>query len=364
VLLCWLFLLPAPCGWSGAPDDRGKSDLPRTRLDRFNLLLYHDPAGQVRPVKSLADWAERRAEAVRGMIAVTGPVPGPEKRVPLDVRVESEEDCGAFVRRFLTYAAEPGERVPAYLLLPKAALTAGVKCPAVLSLHQTHALGQKVVVGLGQSTNDEYGVELAQRGFVCLAPAYPQLANYQPDLKALGYRSGVMKAIWNNMRGLDLLESLPFVRGARFGAIGHSLGGHTAVFTAVFDPRVVIVASSCGLDAFVDYMDGNIRGWTSERYMPRLLDYSLAEIPFDFSELIGALAPRVCFISAPLGDTNFKWRSVDAIARAAAPVYELYGAPDRLRVEHPNCGHLFPTEMRTLAYRLLEQTLRSEARDH
>ena len=346
---------------AGRPwQERSAPDTPRS----VQPLLYHDPAGQVRPVKSLADWAERRAEAVRGMIAVTGPVPGPEKRVPLDVRVESEEDCGAFVRRFLTYAAEPGERVPAYLLLPKAALTAGVKCPAVLSLHQTHALGQKVVVGLGQSTNDEYGVELAQRGFVCLAPAYPQLANYQPDLKALGYRSGVMKAIWNNMRGLDLLESLPFVRGARFGAIGHSLGGHTAVFTAVFDPRVVIVASSCGLDAFVDYMDGNIRGWTSERYMPRLLDYSLAEIPFDFSELIGALAPRVCFISAPLGDTNFKWRSVDAIARAAAPVYELYGAPDRLRVEHPNCGHLFPTEMRTLAYRLLEQTLRSEARDH
>ena len=28
-----------------------------------------------------------------------------------------------------------------------------------------------------------------------LAPAYPLMAGYQPDLKALGYQSGTMKAI-------------------------------------------------------------------------------------------------------------------------------------------------------------------------
>src|SRR5205807_3270171 len=139
------------------------------------------------------------------------------------------------------------------------------------------------------------------------------MANYQPDLKALGYRSGTMKAIWDNIRALDLLESLAFVKRQRFGALGHSLGGHNAIFTAVFDPRIAVVVSSCGFDSFQDYMDGDIKGWTSERYMPRLLEYRarLAEIPFDFYELIGALAPRLVFISAPRGDTNFKWRSVD-----------------------------------------------------
>ena len=58
-----------------------------------------------------------------------------------------------------------------------------------------HALGQKVVVGLGKSTNDEYGVELATRGYVVLATPYPLLANYHPDLKALGYPSGTMREI-------------------------------------------------------------------------------------------------------------------------------------------------------------------------
>jgi len=56
-----------------------------------------------------------------------------------------------------------------------------------------------------------------------LAPAYPLLAGYQPDLKGLGYQSGTMKAVWDNVRGLDLLDALPFVRPGRYAAVGHSL---------------------------------------------------------------------------------------------------------------------------------------------
>ena len=82
-------------------------------------------------------------------------------------------------------------------------------------------LGHKVVVGLGKE-HRAYAAELAERGFVTLSPAYPIMANYQPDLKALGYQSGTMKAIWDNIRGLDLLDSLPYVRKGNYGAIGHS----------------------------------------------------------------------------------------------------------------------------------------------
>jgi len=169
-----------------------------------------------------------------------------------------------------------------------------------------------------------------------------------------------MKAIWDNIRGLDLLESLPFVKRGKFGAIGHSLGGHNAIYTAVFDERIKVVVSSCGFDSFQDYMNGNIKGWTSERYMPKLLEYQsrLSAIPFDFHELIGALAPRTIFISAPFGDTNFKWSSVDEIVRAAEPIYQLYRARQNLRVEHPDCAHDFPAKVREHAYELLQNTLR------
>jgi len=251
-------------------------------------------------------------------------------------------------------------------LIPKFALSRKSTTPGILCLHQTHRLGQKVVVGLGDSPNDEYGVELVKRGYVCLAPAYPLLANYNPDLKALGYQSGTMKAIWDNIRGLDLLESLPFVKRGEFGAIGHSLGGHNAIFTAVFDERIKVIVSSCGFDSFVDYYGGDPEvwkpehGWCQTRYMPKLAQYTgrLNEIPFDFHELIGALAPRHVFVDAPLGDTNFKWRSVDAVANAVLPIFELYRGPTNLRIEHPDCGHLFPMEIRAMAYRLFDERLR------
>ncbi len=331
------------------------------RLPRTNLLVYHTADGAIAGVKSKRDWEKRRPEILKACQQVMGPLPGKEKRCALDVQVESEKYQGRYLERLITYASEPHSRVPAYLLIPKEALRSKRKFPAILALHPTEMQhGHRVVVEQMQQNYRAYGRDLAERGYVVLAPAYPVMANYQPDLKGLGYQSGTMKAIWDNIRALDLLESLPFVQKGKFGAIGHSLGGHNAIYTAVFDKRIKVVVSSCGFDSFVDYKNGDIKGWTSDRYMPRLLDYRdrLCDIPFDFHELIGALVPRPVFINAPLGDNNFKWQSVDEIVRAAKPVYELYGIPQNVHVEHPDCGHDFPLETRELAYQVLDQSLK------
>jgi len=318
------------------------------RLSRTNLLIYHQSDRRVAPVRNKGDWEKRRAEILKGCQEIMGPLPGKEKRCSLDLKIEAEKDRETYIERFVTYASEPHSRVPAYLLIPKEALRSKRKLPAILALHPTEMqYGHRVVVEQMHDSYRAYGRDLAERGYVVLAPAYPLMANYQPDLKGLGYQSGTMKAIWDNIRALDLLESLPFVQKGKFGAIGHSLGGHNAIYTAVFDKRIKAVISSCGFDSFVDYKDGDIKGWTSDRYMPRLLNYQgrLQNIPFDFHDLIGALAPRPVFINAPLGDTNFKWQSVDKIAQAAEQIYQLYGRPAYLRIEHPNCGHALPLEM-------------------
>lgn len=351
-ILC--ILLPA-AGLAVSAPAADVHALPRS--ERTNLLEYLDGHGRIKPVKSKSDWHKRRAEILAGMQQVMGALPGKAKRCPLDVKILEQVDCGAYMRQKLTYASEPDSCVPAYLLIPKTASKKN-KLPAVLCLHPTQMqFGNQTVVGFG-TTNRTYGVELAERGFVVLAPAYPLMADYQPDLKALGYESGTMKAIWDNMRGLDLLESLPFVQKGGFGAIGHSLGGHNAIYTAVFDPRIKVVVSSCGFDSFRDYHQGNLAGWTSDRYMPRLKDYRPDEVPFDFHELIGALAPRVCFVNAPLRDSNFQHWSVDDVVRSATQVYRLYGVPGHLQVVHPDCPHDFPPEARATAYQLLEENLR------
>ena len=310
-----------------------------------------------------------RERVLAAMDGVMGPIPPSSRRCDLDVRVKEEVDCGDYLRRDLTYQSEPGCRVPAFLLLPKAALLPRVTrtFPAVLALHQTHALGRRVVVGLGQSPDDEYGVELVRRGFVVLAPAYPMLADYAPDLAALGYVSGSRKAVWDNIRGLDLLASIPAVRTNGFGCIGHSLGGHNGLFTAAADERIRAVVTSCGFDAFVDYRGGNPdlwragQGWCQTRYMPRLAAWQgrLDQLPFDFPDVLAAIAPRRIFVNAPLRDSNFRWDSVDRVVESARQRVQAAGVAGGLNVvvRQPDAPHQFPTAIREEAYRLLEAVL-------
>lgn len=342
----------------------------KVRLPRDRLLLYRGETNETLPAQTTDDWLKRRREIVAGMESVMGALPGREKRCDLDMKVDEEVDCGRYVRRLITYASEPGSRVPAYLCIPKPLLdTKDKTAPAVLCLHGTdNVVGHGTVVGLGTRPNRQYAAELAERGYVTLAPNYPLLAKYQPDLMALGWESGTLKAVWDNQRGLDLLETLPYVKKGGFGAIGHSLGGHNSVYTSVFDDRITAVVSSCGLDSYLDYYGGDEsrwapgKGWTQPLYMPRLADYRgrLQDTPFDFHELIGALAPRQVLIIAPKKDHNFQAASVDRIAAAASEVYKLYGHPERLRVEHPDCEHDFPPEMREAAYKWFDKALRPE----
>ena len=150
-----------------------------------------------------------------------------------------------------------------------------------------------------------------------------------------------------------------------FGVIGHSLGGHNAIYTAAFEKRISAVAVSCSFDSYPDYYDGNEknwvfgRGWCQTRYMPRMADYKgrLSEIPFDFPELLGALAPRHVFISAPKGDSNFRWKSAGRCSASASKIYSLLKANENLVIRHPECGHDFPEELRDEAYSFLSAAL-------
>lgn len=342
------------------------------RLDRWQLLEFRNQQGEIRPVSDAADWKQRRAEIVKGMVQVMGPLPGDERRVDLDLQVEDEADAGSYVRRLITYQSEPGSRTPAWLCIPKEVLEGKRKAPAVLCLHPTdNKVGHDVVVGLGGRVNRQYAAELAERGYVTLSPSYPHLAGYWPNLGKLGYVSGTMKAIWDNSRGIDLLESLSYVDPRRgVAAIGHSLGGHNAIYTAVLDDRISVIVSSCGFDSYLHYMNGIEtvwyfdKGWCQIRYMPRMSNYRgrLEQIPFDFPELLGGLAPRPLFVNAPLHDSNFRWKSVDRCVDAARPVYQLLsGSADvdtLLRVQHPDAPHDFPDEQRQAAYATIDAALK------
>jgi dienelactone hydrolase len=309
--------------------------------DKTRLLVYRDTAGKEHPITTPADWARRRDDILANMQLVMGPLPDAARKVPLGVQITEETVLPHFTRKKLTYAAEKGERVPAYLLMPREHKG---KLPAVLCLHQTVAIGKSEPAGLGDRENMRYAVHLAERGYVTLSPDYPSFGEYRYDFARSSYQSGSMKAVWNNMRAIDLLQSLPEVDAGRIGCIGHSLGGHNAIFTAAFDTRIKAVVSNCGFTTFPKYYGGNLKRWTSDRYMPRIATVyrnNPKKMPFDFTEVIAALAPRAFLASAPLHDDNFEVSGVrDAIA-AARPVYELLAATS-WRPITPIAGTTFP----------------------
>lgn len=324
--------------------------------DKMNVMVWLDAQGKEHPVENVQDWQRRREHVVANMQLVMGALPSPERRVPLDVQVLQTDELPTLRRQKITYAAAKDYRVPAYLLVPRGPKS---RAPAMLCLHGTSGPRGRTA-GLG-ADYPRYTLELAERGYVTVAPDYTLLGENQTDPAAAGFASGTMMGIWSHMRAVDLLESLVEVDPQRIGCIGVSLGGHNALFVGVFDPRLKVIVSSSGFDSFADYMNGNLSGWCQTRYMPRIetvYGKDPKRLPFDFPEVLACLAPRHIYVHAPLGDSNFRVESTKRCVAAATQVYGLLGASDRIVAVYPPGGHGFPKEARQEAYELVDRVLK------
>jgi dienelactone hydrolase len=328
--------------------------------NKSNLLLVKDDAGKSHPVKSAKEWDTRRKHILEGMQEIMGQLPSEKEKIPLDVQYTTEVKTPKYTRKKLTFAVEKGDRVPAWLLIPH---DLKGKVPAVLCLHQTIAIGKDEPAGLGKNQDLAYAHHLAERGYVTLAPDYPSFGEYTFDFKKSKFPSGSMKAIWNNLCAVDLLESLPEVDKHRIGVIGHSLGGHNGMFTAAFDTRLKVIVSNCGFTSATKYYGGNLKGWTSDRYMPRVATIHKNKpdrLPFDFPEIVASFAPRAFLASSPMRDSNFEVSGVKDCMAAARPVYELLGAKEKLQANYPDVEHTFPEPVRKVAYDFLDRWLKGE----
>jgi dienelactone hydrolase len=364
-LLVGVFLASAFCGDVNA--NAAEVASPRY-AEHHDLSYYLRPDGSRVTIRTPKDWKVRRRHIVAGMEEAMGPLPRPEKPVPLGMQVLEDHEADGLIRRKIAYHTDrPDQQEKAWLLMPAkkpVANRAGEprsRRPAVLCLHQTTPNGKDSPVGLSDRPSLHYALELALRGYVTLSPDYPSMGEYDYDFETDDYESGSMKAIYDNMRAIDLLQSLPEVDPDRIGCIGHSLGGHNGLFTAVFDERIKAVVTSCGFTSFHKYMGGDLHGWSGPRYMPRVAthyNFSPDKMPFDFHVVIAAIAPRGVFIVAPLHDDNFDISGVRDVVKAAREVYELHGYTDRLQVVYPDEAHDFPDAAREEANVFLDQILK------
>lgn len=304
-----------------------------------------------------------RAQVLQKMELVMGPLPQRDQTA-LNVKILDslvEED---HTRYSINFTVAENEVLPALLYIPHKK----GKLPGMLVLHGTDALGKMVLSGVSTKPNRAYAKELAQRGYVVIAPDYPTFGDLKDyDFEKDRYASGTMKGIFDHIRCIDLLQARPEVDPNRIGVIGHSLGGHNAIFVAAFDPRIkVIVASSSW--TLMDYYNigeeaskkfgGRLGPWAQTRYMPLIRDkYQLKEVPFDFDELIASLAPRAFFNNSPLHDANFDVKGVEKGMVTITKAYKRLNVEKNLQVRYPDAGHDFPPKERQEAYEFIDKTL-------
>src|SRR2546430_8376006 len=107
--------------------------------------------------------AENALDRVR-LLQLLGTVPASVP--PLAAERVERTDLGDVVREKVTYTVEPGERVPAFVLLPK---PGPPRHPAILCHHQhggEFAVGKDGPAGRGSDANQPYALELAPPGYV------------------------------------------------------------------------------------------------------------------------------------------------------------------------------------------------------
>lgn len=339
------------------------------------LLQYRDRSGAVKPVTNLAQWEEKRWQMLSAFEQAAGKLPDRSHLPSLDIQVTDTVLRASYTRFSIHFRVRENERLTAYLYVPFRKSITG-KLPAMVVLHGTGDKGKRLVDGESPIPNRAVAAELADRGYIVIAPDYPSMGesldyNFETDL----YESGTMKGIFNHMRCVDLLVDREDVDTEKIGVIGHSLGGHNAMFLGAFDTRVKVIVSSSGWTMF-DYYDigeagskkygGKLGPWAQNRYMPLLRDrFNLAsdKIPFDFHEIIALLAPRIFFSNSPLNDANFDVKGVTKGISEAKKAYSFLKAEQNILARYPDAGHDFPPAIRLEAYRLLDTTFHHISND-
>src|SRR6185436_13299620 len=284
---------------------------------------------------------------------------------PLSPERVERVDLGDVIPEKVTYAVEPGERVPAWVLIPQAGKP---PYPAVICHHQhggQFGVGKDGPAGLGSTPDQHYAIELARRGYVTIAPdalCFGERQDAAGKLKDAAYerfealhrltegKTLQGKYVWDARRALDYLESRPEVDRARIGMIGHSLGGQETLFTTAIDTRIKAAVSSCGF-ASLAVLERDRILHNFALFVPGLAEAG------DYGAVLALVAPRPFLVAARTADPIFPRDGIEATVAAARAAYAAQDAADRLGTFYEDGAHEFSPAMREAAYAWLDRWL-------
>ena len=281
------------------------------------------------------------------------------QKLPLQATTLESVDCGTYLREKVEYSTEPGDRIRAYLCIPKARKP---KSPAVFCHHQhdwNFALGKSEPVGLAGNPDQFYAAELAERGYITFAPdaigfeernrtaGTAETICFELTTRLATGRTLTAKILHDASVGIDYLLTRAEVDPNRIGFLGHSYGGRMAIWLPAIDRRIRASVSHAGCISNRDSLTPDA-GIQMEFCIPSITHIC------DIADVVALVAPTPLLISACADDTWSRGaQQLYASTRSAFPAHNL-------QLNLWPGPHAFTAPMRHAAYQFLHQHLSCE----
>jgi dienelactone hydrolase len=295
-------------------DTAGIRAMEQAYLDRMDRP--HNPHAASR-----AEWEARRREVRRHVLDCLGLLPQPQ-RPPLALHVSGELDRDGYVVKRIYWQTWPHYYASGHLYVPKGLHG---KAPAILNPHGHWQYGAREPVVQARL------ISLARKGYVCLAVDSVHAYDYYAGVTPLTVMT------WNNIRGLDLLCSLPEVDPSRIGCTGCSGGAQQTNYLMAVDDRLaaaVPVCMVCELRRILTVASAHC----SCNHVPGLL----AET--DQTEMAACLAPKPSLYVCVTGDWT-KWFPQEGYPEIRS-IFEVYGETGKVECTQYDWHHDYSQPMR------------------
>ncbi len=275
------------------------------------------------------------------------------QQTPITFTAAPPTTHAGYQRSYVEYESALGVTVPAWLLVPEGLTRAA---PAVIAVHG-HGYGMDELVGINadgteraepQGYHQDFALALCRRGMVVLVPemrAFGRRREQKDQVNAPASNScaeaawwGIMlgkpllgSRVWDVLRAIDLIATLPEADEQRIGIMGGSGGGAVTLFAAALEARfraVVIGSYFCTFKDSILAMQH-----CACNYVPGLLQD--AEM-YDVAALV---APRPLLIEAGTDDPIFPLPGVLEAYKRVRKAYVAQGAAARLDKDVFAGGH-------------------------
>jgi dienelactone hydrolase len=297
---------------------------------------------------TLDAWKPRAAFLRERVLASAGLLPLPEK-TSLEPVIFGEISRPDFTVSKVYFQSLPGFYVTGNLYRP---IGAG-PFPGIVSPHGHWTWGRLENSALTSGPGRAIG--LARQGFVVFTYDMIGYNDSQQLPHTFGGRRenlwGLSLAglqLWNSIRAVDFLESLPFVRRDALGATGESGGGTQTFLLAAVDSRVAVAAP-------VNMISLHMQGGCLCENPPGLrLDTTNVEIAATF-------APKPLLMISATGDWTKETMELEY--PAVRSIYELFGAADRVHAVRIDAEHNYNRESREAMYAWMARWLQQAPPD-